>query len=63
MGVQHQLLVGANWLGYSYDRYQASFETVYTKPETAFHYQAKSLIIRQLIHFLPMMHGDSTFRT
>ncbi len=32
LGMQHQLLVGANWLGYSYDRFQRSFNAVEVKP-------------------------------
>ncbi|MEC6881942.1 TonB-dependent siderophore receptor [Photobacterium piscicola] len=32
LGMQHQLLVGANWLGYSYDRFQRSFDSVDVKP-------------------------------
>ncbi|MCD9478526.1 TonB-dependent siderophore receptor [Photobacterium phosphoreum] len=32
LGVQHQLLIGANWLGYSYDRFQRSFNSVDVKP-------------------------------
>ncbi|WP_261859104.1 TonB-dependent siderophore receptor [Photobacterium sanguinicancri] len=32
LGVSHQMLVGANWLGYSYDRDQMSFNKVSTDP-------------------------------
>ncbi|WP_318477609.1 TonB-dependent siderophore receptor [Photobacterium leiognathi] len=32
LGMQHQLLVGSNWLGYSYDRFQRSFNTEEVAP-------------------------------
>ncbi|WP_305817031.1 TonB-dependent siderophore receptor [Photobacterium leiognathi] len=32
LGMQHQLLVGSNWLGYSYDRFQRSFNSVEVAP-------------------------------
>lgn len=32
MNMQHQVLIGANWLGYGYDRYQRSFISHNVKP-------------------------------
>ncbi|OZS41478.1 TonB-dependent siderophore receptor [Photobacterium sanguinicancri] len=32
LGMDHQLLLGANWLGYDYKRNQASFTKVYVEP-------------------------------
>ncbi|MGR5185698.1 TonB-dependent siderophore receptor [Photobacterium damselae] len=32
LGTQHQVLIGANWLGYSYDRAQYYFDKVTTEP-------------------------------